>query len=324
MTTSSGTPDMTPAMRDLMSRISAVHVTASDTEAANRIRQSGNAPAFVDITPGIAVVLLREGNRAINRNLSVPGVRKLERAIVTGHWYMTHQGAAFYADGSLADGQHRLAAIAVGGKTVKLLVVCDLDPNALRGMDRPTASRTLEQTMSLVRSLANSKEITRATKLALDYKARADGEVSPVPEWIAEDFIVEHINMVNKAMALGADSMTTCTSPAMKLINAQSTALLMLIGNYTDQQIKDYLTAVQTGTSRESELATGAFNRALDRSNRSRGKDKLTSLTILGMAALSASQWVRGLHVTRLNVDLSEAVPPYAAPEPVPVAQAAE
>ena len=42
--------------------------------------------------------------------------------MLSGDWSLTHQGIAFYDDGSLADGQHRLNAIVSSGVTVKMQV----------------------------------------------------------------------------------------------------------------------------------------------------------------------------------------------------------
>lgn len=72
------------------------------------------------ITPDMASSWLAKNNH--NRNLSASLVAKYARSMLSGDWSLTHQGIAFYDDGSLADGQHRLNAIVISGVTVKMQV----------------------------------------------------------------------------------------------------------------------------------------------------------------------------------------------------------
>jgi hypothetical protein len=57
-----------------------------------------------------------------NRIPSQSWVRTLARMMEADEWKLTHQGIAFNCDGSLKDGQHRLLAIILSGKTVPLMV----------------------------------------------------------------------------------------------------------------------------------------------------------------------------------------------------------
>jgi hypothetical protein len=75
---------------------------------------------LVSITPGMAEAYL--GKNIINRNVSERLVNKYAEDMANGNWGLTHQGIAFYADGTLADGQHRLCGIIKSGKTIKMLV----------------------------------------------------------------------------------------------------------------------------------------------------------------------------------------------------------
>jgi hypothetical protein len=79
---------------------------------------------LVTITPGMAEAYL--GKNLMNRNVSERLVNKYAEDMANGNWGVTHQGIAFYGDGSLADGQHRLLAIVKSKKTVKLMVTSGL------------------------------------------------------------------------------------------------------------------------------------------------------------------------------------------------------
>jgi hypothetical protein len=61
------------------------------------------------VTPEMAFEWLSHNEN--NRNLRPTDVEYLRQCILSGSWRVTHQGIAFYEDGTLADGQHRLNAI---------------------------------------------------------------------------------------------------------------------------------------------------------------------------------------------------------------------
>lgn len=95
-------------------------------------RQPGPRTEVVDLTPTLAQGLLAK-NRFYEANSSSVGKcnRKLipavaqayAEAMVRGEWVLTHQGIAFDVEGDLADGQHRLVALALAGQVKPDLVV---------------------------------------------------------------------------------------------------------------------------------------------------------------------------------------------------------
>lgn len=72
------------------------------------------------ITPEMAEEFLTHNIR--NRNIRLPYVDELATYMRQGKWDVTHQGIAFYEDGTLFDGQHRLHAIIKAGIPVKMMV----------------------------------------------------------------------------------------------------------------------------------------------------------------------------------------------------------
>lgn len=87
----------------------------------------------IDVTPQIAQAWLAENNN--NRNLREKVVSILAKEMKEGRWHQTHQGIAFYQDGTLADGQHRLNAIIRSGTTQKFAVTFNLPREAAIGID---------------------------------------------------------------------------------------------------------------------------------------------------------------------------------------------
>jgi len=70
-----------------------------------------------------------------NRPLNPNTVETYSRIIKDGRWKTTHQGIAFDTNGSLIDGQHRLAAIANAGVPVKIMVTHNVDPDEFAVID---------------------------------------------------------------------------------------------------------------------------------------------------------------------------------------------
>ena len=86
------------------------------------------------ITPEIAADYLARNTD--NRPLRQVVVNSYVRAMKRGQWKHTRQGIAFYKDGTLADGQHRLEAVRQSGVSVWMLVTCNVEPSSLGAMDQ--------------------------------------------------------------------------------------------------------------------------------------------------------------------------------------------
>lgn len=89
---------------------------------------------IVDITPKTASKWL-ESNAQFNRKLRQTVVDRYARDMLNGAWNLTHQGVAFDTKGRLIDGQHRLAAIAKAGVSVRMTVVRDTPAGAFDHVD---------------------------------------------------------------------------------------------------------------------------------------------------------------------------------------------
>lgn len=90
---------------------------------------------IVRITPAMAQKWLDTANQN-NRNLRHGLAEKYARDMEHGNWDVTHQGIAFYDDGTLADGQHRLKAITLSNKTVSMMVTKNLPRKTSQAIDQ--------------------------------------------------------------------------------------------------------------------------------------------------------------------------------------------
>jgi len=91
---------------------------------------------IVDVTPAMAKVWLSRNSN--NRNLREDVAHRYAKDMAEGRWHLSHQGIAFYEDGTLADGQHRLFAVTVFDKPVKLSVTYNLPRAAGQMLDQHT------------------------------------------------------------------------------------------------------------------------------------------------------------------------------------------
>jgi hypothetical protein len=87
----------------------------------------------MQITPDLAREWLERN--PINRKLSPPHVQKIALAIISGEWAMNGEAIKFNCDGTLLDGQHRLAAIIEAGIAVPSLVITGIEQQAQGTMD---------------------------------------------------------------------------------------------------------------------------------------------------------------------------------------------
>ena len=79
---------------------------------------------LVKINPAMAEQYLSKN--VLNRNVSQRLVDKYAHDMETNNWELNHQGIAFYDDGSVADGQHRLLSIIKSRKTIQMMVTTGL------------------------------------------------------------------------------------------------------------------------------------------------------------------------------------------------------
>ena len=103
---------------------------------------------IVEITPERAKQYLEKNTR--NRTLRESKVAAYSRDMKNGDWMFTHQGIAFNCDGTLLDGQHRLAAIVDSGKTQRMLVTTGIQTDSQLVMDGH-AKRTPGDAIGLAR-----------------------------------------------------------------------------------------------------------------------------------------------------------------------------
>lgn len=90
---------------------------------------------IVTITPKQAKTWLERNNQN-NRKMRMEQAKRFARDMTNGNWNLTHQGIAFYEDGTVADGQHRLMAVVIADKPVRFMVTKGLPKATSQAIDQ--------------------------------------------------------------------------------------------------------------------------------------------------------------------------------------------
>lgn len=141
---------------------------------------------FTSITPEMAKTMLEKNGR--NRRIDQRRVNAYAQAMSAGEWKSELNTFAVYEDGNIADGQHRLMAIWLGGITLdNCMIISDVKNDSLFdvGQARTTAQNILIR--GNVCEMTQMNERVAIAKFLLTYR---NGITKP------NDFVVE--NFVRK------------------------------------------------------------------------------------------------------------------------------
>ena len=131
-----------------------------------------------------------------NRNLKRGHVERLASDISAGRWIFNGSTIVFNGDGTLLDGQHRLAAIIEAGIPVKLTVVRGVSKSAMPTIDANIA-RTASDAMTL-NGVTYASRVAASARLLI---ALRDGNIS-VSKKVSNSEILEFLQrhpMLEKA-----------------------------------------------------------------------------------------------------------------------------
>lgn len=91
---------------------------------------------IMTVSPALAKSwLMKNGN---NRHMREDIAHRYAKDMADGRWVTSHQGIAFYDDGTLADGQHRLFAITIYNKSIRIPVTTNVPKAAAEMIDQHT------------------------------------------------------------------------------------------------------------------------------------------------------------------------------------------
>ena len=127
---------------------------------------------LITITPNLASEYLQLNNS--NRKINKMQLDMIVRSINAGKWRLTHQGVAFYKDGTLADGQHRLQAIVNTGVSLLMPVFhgIERDTDTVLAIDCGRGRTTTDSALISGLKITNN-DISVSKGLRFGYKDRS-------------------------------------------------------------------------------------------------------------------------------------------------------
>ena len=103
---------------------------------------------IVEVTPAMAKEWLDKCNNK-NRKLTPRHVRRIVLQMQKGQWLFNGDTICFDWNGTLLDGQHRLQGIYESGKTIKCIIVRNLDPQVIMTKDMEAKPRNLKDVLTM-------------------------------------------------------------------------------------------------------------------------------------------------------------------------------
>jgi hypothetical protein len=164
---------------------------------------SNESTSVMDITPEQATKWL-ENQNTHNRKLIQATVDKYAQDMREGRWLLTHQGIAFDEKGNLVDGQHRLWAIVLSGKTIPMRIFSNVPSEAMKCIDIGSRRSSLDVIrlsqnaehfcsghLAIVRAMYNSRmKRSHSVPVSVEMKRLMQHEA-------AIDFAIKHIYSSN-------------------------------------------------------------------------------------------------------------------------------
>lgn len=259
------------------------------------------------ITPAMAKKWLEESNTN-NRNLSKALVNKLANDILTGEWkHEHHQGIAFYKDGILADGQHRLSAIVKANRGVWMLVSKDLDRATGATIDKHRP-RSDADSISIggLSDWIGSQEVSVINALA--------GVHGTSTNKLSTKQLVDIGNIVKEETSFAVNAFTTRQA---KVTTAPVMAAIAIASDYYDKtDIQDFVNVLTTGmTVKPEDMVAVRLRETLltkDKGRGSTGRDNTIKLVLNAIKAYMEKKVVKQLRTPKelpmRLTDLDEAI----------------
>jgi len=291
---------VTKAMAELYEKISLVqeNLTSEDKVSVINMVAAEAPPTLVDVSPEMAAELFMVNNTK-NRGVSVGRIQGYAGDMVRGEWMENHQGIAFYEDGHVADGQHRLAAIALSGVPQRLLVSNGFSVAAIDSIDRSTrrnAGESLE-----MNGVANGKVKARLMRIGLVYEATLVGSSSRFSDIQLETAVHAHNTLLDEAIDIGEKSVSNVTEPCLNKGDAQAISFIMLLGGWSRPLVSGYISSVQQGVAAYPESPTVYLSRIYTKAKfADRRKDKLTPTAKYALAIKGAALWASETSVAKV------------------------
>lgn len=308
---------------DIRTKISAVAAEASESdrrEVDQIITQAkvGDYQAEkATMTPGMAALLFLNHN-PYNRDWKGAWSVELLRRIESSEWRANGDPVRFYKEGVLADAQNRLAAIALGGKVLDVIIVYGIEREAILTIDggKPRYASDAAK----LDGIESAAEKERIVKIASSYLVRAGKRNEQLHSEVEVSREMRtHNRDLDTAISIAESISEGIVAPRLKRLEAATVAFLLMRGKWPIATIKEKLKVFQTGLSEEgSDDPFYVAGKLIEKSRQALNKrDKLTTARQLGMviyAMVQAEKGIKAISSSRFRDAVKTESPSFAYP----------
>ena len=303
------------ASLEFKQKIDAVAASISPEEKAkaDEIVERTSGFDFEDITPAMAAYILIVANN-FNRAMTFSKVYGYVEAMKRGEWKLNHQGIAFYDDGRVADGQHRLGAAALAGFTLSVIVYSGFAKDAIDTIDRAT-KRTAGEALEML-GIDKGKVKATTAKAALELISEIDGSPVRLTDPQVEAEVIAYDATYSELLGLAERSTKNVSSPSMSIADAFLIGAVLEKGGWMINRIAGHLAAIQQGIATTEGSPTFLLAKRLAKAQQAEhNKDKLTKRERVALTLKAVLFAEEGKVVTKLDWNATKEVfPSYRAP----------
>lgn len=220
------------------------------------------------VTPDLAHTLLKRNSH--NRSLSKFNVQFLAEEIRSGRWKTTHQGIAVSSDGTLLDGQHRLAAIIEADQPALINVNFDCDPEIFTVIDTGRARTGADALRIAGAKTSYETTISAAARAVLLYRKFPgmswSGSMARVSPQVVVDVFNQDPDLYCWAASLGNSARNELNVLRLKSATAAFAVIAIQDGSehgVTKDDIHEFVMSVASGTNLSKGDARMTFRQQL-------------------------------------------------------------
>lgn len=277
---------------------------------------AGPGTLLITFTPGMAALLFFDHNKQ-NRRWTFSVSERYAKQIGAGEWEFTNQGIGFLKTGDVGDGQHRLAAIALCGRTLPFQVTLGLDQKAIRVIDTGKArppSDALE-----IEHLDDAKTKSRILQRAYSYLSKTDASKKLDTNPAKINAVYENNELLVQSIKLGNNSIKGIAKPTFPAPEAQTLAFILLKAGWPQDHIVEKLAVFQLGQDLTGEN-TPLFVAAKQLEREAAKRERVSMIARFGAAIKAFLLDEQGVKAIKAS-EIKEAMKPKNLPNPTYVVE---
>ncbi len=307
---------------DLIERL-ANDATPADREEIADLANPEGTVKIGELTPPQAAVLYKD-HQGHNRDFSLAKAKFYSDAMKRREWKLIHQGLAFYPDGKIADGQHRVAAVAISNTTQSFVMFSNFGDGNVGAIDagKPRSAGDAVQ----LRGFEDPKIKATVSKAVMDYEHDVQNgwKLNPTTFQV-EGFVEANDEVIGEAVRMAKQISAKCAEPCLTPKECAVSFLLLVRGGYSANAATAIVSAIQLGVADHEGAPTAILSRMFLKAKHSeRRVHRINRRTKLAMICKAASLHVLGKTVTESAVKWNRKREPLPAAQPPVLSDAAE